>query len=222
MIEGIQKLSLVDYPHEPAFVIFLGGCNFKCPFCHNKGIVNNEFSKVEINDVLEMISIRKNFIKAIVVTGGEPTIHGDKLIDLIKKLKKFNLKIKLDTNGSNPSLLETIINEKLVDYIAMDIKNTFEKYNNTVGTNVNIDNIKKSIQLIQNSGLEYEFRTTVNKDMHTKDDIIAISNYVNNKKRYFLQPYKYSDNQIKLIHYNEYSTQELQNIKDEVEVEIKV
>ena len=128
MIYGIQKLSLIDYPSFPCFVIFLGGCNFRCPFCHNESIVNKKENIYETEEVIKEIQKRTSFINAVVITGGEPTIYGSKLIELMEKIQKLHLKIKLDTNGTNPILLKKIIDLKLVDYIAMDIKNTWEKY----------------------------------------------------------------------------------------------
>lgn len=215
MIYGVQKLSLVDYPKYPAFVLFLGGCNFRCPFCHNESIVNKKDILYPLENVLEMIESRKHFINAIVVTGGEPTIYGKKLIDLLIELKKFNLKIKLDTNGSNPLLLKEILEKALVDYVAMDIKNTFKKYEQTAGAKVDHEKIKESIQLIEEHAKEYEFRMTINKSMHSLEDIKEVTTYVKRKDRFFLQPYKYNENQLVDTDFQEFSDTEIENLEQQ-------
>lgn len=214
MIFGIRKLSLVDYPKHPSFVIFLGGCNFHCPYCHNEQIVDKESEILKEDEVLEMIQNRIGFIDAVVVTGGEPTIYQDKLLVLLRKLRKTKLLIKLDTNGTNPDLLKKIYQENLVDYVAMDIKNTFEKYPITIGCKTNIDKIKQSIQLIEESGIDYEFRTTINQTMHKKEDIQEIITYIKNKERYFIQPYLFSEYQIEPTNFGEFTNEELESFED--------
>lgn len=195
MIAGFYKVSYVDYPAELSSVIFLAGCNFKCPWCHNQTIVKGEQS-IDTNYVIEQLLLNKSLIQHVVITGGEPTLHGSNLIELLKLLKKNNFKIKLDTNGTNPDLLKKVIEQKLIDYIAMDIKNTWLKYNITTNTEVNINNIKKSIKLIENSDIDYQFRTTCNQAMHTIDDTIEIKSYLQNTDNYKLQNYRYSSEQL--------------------------
>lgn len=214
MIYGIQKLSLVDYPSLPSFVIFLGGCNFRCPFCHNASIVEKQENTYEIEDVLNEIKKRTAFLNAVVVTGGEPTIYGEKLIDLLKEIKKLHLKIKLDTNGTNPNLLKKIIKENLVDYIAMDIKNTWEKYEETIGAKVDLEKIKTSINLIETSKIPYEFRMTINKTMHQKNDILEVLSYIKNKDRFFLQPYKHQPTQIQKQNFGEFNKEEIKELEE--------
>ena len=214
MIYGIQKLSLVDYPSLPSFVIFLGGCNFRCPFCHNSSIVNKTETTYEIDDVLLEIQKISAFLNAVVITGGEPTLHGEKLIELLKQIKKLHLQIKLDTNGTNPKLLKKILDLNLVDYIAMDIKNTWEKYEETVGCPVDLDKIKQSIEIIETSKKDYEFRMTINKTMHKKEDILSVQNYVKEKKRFFLQPYKQQPTQIIKQDFGEWTKEELQELEE--------
>lgn len=199
MISGIQKLSLVDYPDEPAFVIFLGGCNFRCPFCYNRSIVEKTTSAYDTDDVLNMIETRSKIINAVVITGGEPTLYGDSLISLILKIKELGFKVKLDTNGTNPTLLKRIIVENLIDFVAMDIKNIFSKYNETTGVNVSINNIKESIEVIEMSDIPYQFRTTINKTMHTINDINEIKSYLKDVSKYKIQTYTYNKEQIKDI-----------------------
>lgn len=218
MIYGIQKLSLVDYPGLPSFVIFLGGCNFRCPFCHNASIVEKQESVYEIEDVLKEIKKRTTFINAVVVTGGEPTIYGEKLIDLLKEIKSLHLKIKLDTNGTNPNLLKKIIKENLVNYIAMDLKNTWKKYEKTIDAKVDLEKIKTSINIIESSGCNYEFRMTINKSMHKKEDILETLSYIKNKDRFFLQPYKYQPTQIKKEDFGEFTKEEIKELEESFHV----
>ena len=148
-IYGLEKLSLVDYSNYACAVIFTGGCNFRCPFCHNSGLVDKEVKPLSNIEVFEFLKKRKKLLDAVCISGGEPTLQSD-LIDFIKKVKSLGYKIKLDTNGTNPTMLMEIIKENLVDYIAMDIKNSFEKYPLTIGLNtLNLDNVKKSIEIIK-------------------------------------------------------------------------
>lgn len=194
-IAGIQKLTLLDYPGHTAAIVFLNGCDFKCPFCHNAEIINiNNDSKISLTDLEIFLEKRKNMLDGIVVTGGEPCIQKD-LKGLLILIKKYNYLIKLDTNGNHPDVLNTLLKENLVDYIAMDIKNSLEKYPKTIGVpNFNTKNIEKSIEVIKNSNIEYEFRTTVIKDFHTENDFIKIGNMLGNVKSYYLQQFILSEN----------------------------
>jgi pyruvate formate lyase activating enzyme len=164
----------------------------------------------------------KKFIKAVVITGGEPTLYGNDLIELINSIKKLGFKIKLDTNGTNPKLLKNIISLKLVDYFAMDIKNTFEKYDETTASKVNIDAIKESIKLIETSDIEYEFRCTINKSMHTEEDIIEMKSYIKDPKRFFLQNYQYNKEQIENKDFGGYTEEELKNLSSSSKTEVKI
>lgn len=191
---GIQKVTLLDYPGCVACTIFLGGCNFNCPYCHNSSLIRSNLadeiiSKEELLDYLER---RKKILDGVVITGGEPLIHNE-VADLIKDIKNLGFKVKLDTNGSNPLKLKQLIDEKLIDYVAMDIKNTLEKYPLTVGCTTEISKIQESINILINSDMEYEFRTTVVKDYHTIEDFHKIGELIKGAKRYFIQSYKYQD-----------------------------
>lgn len=194
-IAGVQKVTLLDYPGKVACEIFTQGCNFECPFCQNSGLIpitnTGEFSEEEI---FEYLTLRKNILDGVVITGGEPTVQKD-LKGFIKKIKDLGLLVKLDTNGGNPKVLQELIDEKLVDYVAMDIKNIFNKYNITAGKKINLDNIKKSIEILKASKIDYEFRTTIIKEMHSLDDIINICKLVGNAK-YYLQNFEDSENVI--------------------------
>lgn len=194
-IAGVQKVTLLDYPGKVACEIFTQGCNFECPFCQNSGLIpitnTGEFSEEEI---FEYLNLRKNILDGVVITGGEPTVQKD-LKGFIKKIKDLGLLVKLDTNGGNPKVLQELIDEDLVDYVAMDIKNIFNKYNITAGKKINLDNIKKSIEILKASKIDYEFRTTIIKEMHSLDDIVSICKLVGNAK-YYLQNFEDSENVI--------------------------
>ena len=194
-IAGVQKVTLLDYPGKVACEIFTQGCNFECPFCQNSSLIpitnTGEFSEEEI---FEYLNLRKKILDGVVITGGEPTVQKD-LKGFIKKIKDLGLLVKLDTNGGNPKVLQELIDEKLVDYVAMDIKNIFNKYNITAGKKINLDNIKKSIEILKASKIDYEFRTTIIKEMHSLDDIVSICKLVGNAK-YYLQNFEDSENVI--------------------------
>ena len=194
-IAGVQKVTLLDYPGKVACEIFTQGCNFECPFCQNSVLIpitnTGEFSEEEI---FEYLVLRKKILDGVVITGGEPTVQKD-LKGFIKKIKDLGLLVKLDTNGGNPKVLQELIDEKLVDYVAMDIKNIFNKYNITAGKKINLDNIKKSIEILKASKIDYEFRTTIIKEMHSLDDIISICKLVGDAK-YYLQNFEDSENVI--------------------------
>lgn len=211
-IAGFQKLSLVDYPEKTACVLFTEGCNYRCPWCHNSTLVNevinNYYSHEEI---FEYIKKRENIIDAVVVSGGEPTIQKD-LKEFLKCLRKYKILIKLDTNGSNPEVLKDLIKENLVDYVAMDIKNNFKKYPNTTAVeNLNIDNIKKSIEILKEKNVDYEFRTTIIKEFHDIDDIKDITEIIGNSK-YFIQNFVDNEN-VCYEGLHGFSDEELLNIK---------
>ena len=194
-IAGVQKVTLLDYPGKVACEIFTQGCNFECPFCQNSSLIpitnTGEFSEEEI---FEYLNLRKNILDGVVITGGEPTVQKD-LKGFIKKIKDLGLLVKLDTNGGNPKVFQELIDEELVDYVAMDIKNIFNKYNITAGKKINLDNIKKSIEILKASKIDYEFRTTIIKEMHSLDDIISICKLVGDAK-YYLQNFEDSENVI--------------------------
>lgn len=192
-ISGLQKLSLVDYPEHTACTIFTSGCNFACPFCHNSSLVQNLADEITENKVLEYLIKRKNILDAVCISGGEPTLQKD-LLEFINKIKNMGYKIKLDTNGTNFEILKYLIDNKLIDYVAMDIKNSLEKYPLTTNCKVNLDNIKKSIGYLLNSNIEYEFRTTLVQEFHTTEDIENISLLISGAKKYYLQKFVDSDN----------------------------
>ena len=191
-IIGFIETSLLDWDGHIVASIYLPGCNFRCPYCHNKNAVLNpdSFDEVPMEYIESYVSENKDFLDGIVVSGGEPTTHSD-LVDLLRKIKEFSLKVKLDTNGTNPDVLEHLISENLIDYIAMDVKAPLnKKYSDTAGVNVNLDNIKRSIDIIQSSGIDYEFRTTVVPIFLSEDDVHSIISELSGSKKYALQQFR--------------------------------
>ncbi|GKX30161.1 anaerobic ribonucleoside-triphosphate reductase activating protein [Vallitalea longa] len=197
-IKGFTKTTLLDYPGHIASTIFTGGCNFNCPYCHNGDLVLNHtnLDNLTENYILANIKKRCGMINSICISGGEPTLQPD-LIEFLQKIKEYPIKIKLDTNGSNPHVIETAYKNNLIDYIAMDIKNSKEKYSITCDKAINLNNIEKSIDYIKSCGIDYEFRTTVIREFHNIEDIMNIGKWLNGSKRYFIQQYIESDKQIK-------------------------
>ena len=197
-IHGFQKMTMLDFPGKVACTAFTAGCNFRCPFCHNASLVtkiNNDeiYSQEEIFDYLNK---RKGILDGVCITGGEPLLY-DGIIDFIKKIRDIGLLVKLDTNGSFPEKLEFLIDNGLVDYVAMDIKNSKDKYAETIGLKeYDISNVEKSVSLLLEGKVEYEFRTTIVAEYHTPQDIVAIGNWISGAKRYFLQNFVDSGNLI--------------------------
>ena len=191
-INGFNKTTLLDYPKHLAATIFLGGCNMRCPFCHNASLVTGAASQpvVPEQEVMSYLIKRKGILEGVCITGGEPTLYPD-LIEFIARIKAIGLKVKLDTNGSNPNIIKTLVKNKLVDYIAMDIKNSKEKYAQTAGLNLfDLGPILECVDFLLTSPIDYEFRTTIVKEYHTKEDILSIGNWITGAKAYFLQSYK--------------------------------
>ncbi len=211
IIGGFQKFSLIDYPGKICAIVFTQGCNFRCPFCHNPELVDCRLflSPIPEEEIFSFLEKRKGKIDAVEITGGEPTLQKD-LADFAGKIKNMGYLVKLDTNGSNPGVIENMISEKLVDYIAMDIKAPLQKYGEIVRADIDIRKIERSINLIMQSGLDYEFRTTLVKSLLSKEDIIDIGKTIQGAKHYILQkfvPSKTLDD--KFLNENTFSTSEL-------------
>ncbi len=196
-IGGIHKFSLIDFPSRISAVLFIQGCNLRCPYCHNRHLVLPEYFgyTIGIDEVFRFLESRKKMIEGIVISGGEPTIYKN-IPEFIKKIKDLGYLVKLDTNGTNPEVLKNLIEEKLVDYVAMDIKGSGVKYEYLTGSSVNMDKIKKSVEILLQSDIEYEFRTTLIKDLLTYNDIIKIGQMIKGAKRYALQNFVPSENLI--------------------------
>jgi len=187
IIGGIQRVSFIDYPGKISCVIFARGCNFRCFYCHNPELIYPELFKdtVSLVSLLGFLRERKGKIDAVVLSGGEPTIQDD-LPEFLESIRNEGFLVKLDTNGSRPEILKQIVDRKLVDYIAMDIKTSFFKYSLVTLTNVDTDKIRESIKIIINSGLNYEFRTTWDKKIIDNPEIEEIRSYLNPESTYVL------------------------------------
>ena len=189
-VKGYQQSSLIEWPGKIVSIIFTGGCNFKCPFCHNRDLVA-EFEQIpdlDFDEILEKIKARRKWMDAVEFTGGEPLLHPD-IETMLRKVKEARFLTKLDTNGSFPDKLRNLIDKKLVDYIAMDIKAPLAKYEEVVNAKVDLDKIQESIRLLMESGVEYEFRTTVVPKLHSKEDIEEIGKLIKGAKKYYLQSF---------------------------------
>lgn len=197
LIVGFNKTTLLDYPGRVAATIFVGGCNFRCPFCHNGGLVLDPLSQESYSEkeILEFLQKRKNVLKGVCITGGEPTLHAD-LPEFISKVKDLGYQVKLDTNGYAPGVLKRLLDERLIDYVAMDIKNCPDKYAMTAGITFQLNRIEQSIRILMESSVPYEFRTTVVKELHTEEDMLKIADWIKGCPYYFLQQYQENENVI--------------------------
>ena len=197
-IGGFQKLSLIDYPGKVSCIVFTMGCNFKCPYCYVPQLVLPEkikkLKEIPIAEIFSFLQKNKDLNEAVVITGGEPTLHPD-LPEFIRRVKAMGYSVALETNGTNFEMLKNLIEEKLVDYMELDVKNRldFEKYNLTVGgvlTEEMFENVKKSIKLLLEGKIAYEFRTTVVKEFHTVEDIVEIAKTIKGAEIYYLQNFR--------------------------------
>ena len=189
-IGGFKRFSLIDYPAHTSAVVFTQGCNFRCPYCHNPELVDpDEFgSLIPEEEVLSFLERRRDKLDAVVITGGEPTIQPD-LIDFIKNVREMGFLVKLDTNGSNPEIIEKILHEKLIDYVAMDAKGPLERYGEIVKAKVDPDRIKRSMEIIKTSEGMHEFRTTVVSSLLTERDMLAIGKWLSGAELLVLQEF---------------------------------
>ena len=212
LLMGLQKTTLLDYPGKVACTVFTGGCNFRCPFCHNASLVCDvdTTDRLEEEEFWRFLSKRRGILDGVCVTGGEPLLQKD-IFDFLSKIRELGFLIKLDTNGSSPDALRHILNEGLIDALAMDIKNSDEKYALTCGLERMPSGIDESIEMIMRSDLDYEFRTTVVRELHTAEDIEKIAKKIQGAKKYFLQGFIDSGNLIG-EGFSAYSATEMQNL----------
>lgn len=218
-ISGLQKLTLLDYPGVMACIVFTKGCNFKCPYCHNAPLVLNteETSIIEESELLSFLNKRKGILEGVVITGGEPLLNSD-IGNLLSKIKELGYKIKLDTNGSNPSLLKRLVLDNLLDYVAMDIKNAPEYYFKAIGKEKNslelLNLIEESKNFLLKSYIPYEFRTTVVKGIHKNEDILSLAKWINGAEKYYLQQFKDSGNLINPEGLSAFTEEEMKKFAD--------
>ncbi len=207
LIGGLQKMTLIDYPGKIAATVFTNGCNFRCPFCHNPELVlgaqfptsprlrgagtvrNGEQAERQVDEFFEFLETRKGKLDGVCITGGEPTLQPD-LVDFIKRIKELGFAVKLDSNGTRPDVLRELFEKKLVDYVAMDIKASLGNYQKVCGAKIDLERIKLSVDLIKNSGVDYEFRTTVVPGLHSEKEFEDVAEWLAGTKKYILQKYQ--------------------------------
>lgn len=190
--EGIQKFTLLDYPDHIACTLFSPSCNLRCPYCHNADIISlsPDEGRISEDDVFSFLKTRIGMIEGVCISGGEPTLQKG-LIDFIVRIKEMGFKVKLDTNGYNVKILCEIADKKLVDYIAMDVKSSFSSYAKCVGcANIDTSKIQQAIEIIKNSGIDYEFRTTLVRELHSDDDILFLASYMQNVLLWRMQEFR--------------------------------
>ncbi len=211
LIGGLQKLSLLDYPDRTCCTIFTVGCNYRCPFCHNASILQdtNAGQMISENEILTFLKKRKNLLDGVCITGGEPLLQKG-LEDFICEIKSLGFSVKVDTNGSFPERLQKLIENKLVDYVAMDMKNAPEKYGQTIGVkNYDITPIKESVSILLSDVVPYEFRTTVVRELHTDKDLLMMAQWIKGAKNYYIQNFVDSKD-VLMSGLSSYSKEELQ------------
>jgi len=218
-IKGFQKTTFIDYPDKVAALVFTGGCNFRCPFCHNGGLVlsPNNYPTTLPETVYQHLEKRKGMIDGLVITGGEPTLMTG-LKEFVQNVKAMGVSVKLDTNGTNPQVLKDLLDSNLLDYIAMDIKHDFTKYMSVIGpSHVEINDLKKSITLIIDSGVDHEFRTTVIKGIHDGADISTMAHQVKGANNYILQQYVKTEGELMPNTFRSFTSEELQAFIDNMD-----
>ena len=189
-ISGLQKLTLLDYPGKMACTVFTYGCNFRCGFCHNALLVTEENNdNITEDEFFAFLKKRQGILDGVCISGGEPTLQKD-LPEFIAKIKALGYSVKLDTHGSAPLVLKKLIGENLIDYVAMDIKNSPAKYDMTCGCEVDMNAVKESVSIIKQSGINHEFRTTTVREFHEKDDFYDIADWIGGNSRYYLQHFE--------------------------------
>ena len=217
-IHGLQKLAMVDYPGKLAATVFTGGCNLRCPFCHNALLVTRlaETPEIPEQEVLGFLSSRKGLLDGVVLTGGEPLLQPD-AADFLRQVRELGFAVKLDTNGCYPDALADILGRRLVDYVAMDVKNSPARYAETVGVpGFDLSPVEESVRLLRQSAVEYEFRTTLVRELHTEADLDDIAAWLEGAPRYFLQNFVDSGNLIGQGGYHGFSPEELRALAERV------
>ena len=210
-IGGFNKLTTQDFPGNLACIIFTSGCNFDCDYCYNRDLVESKAPEIKEEEIFSYLEERKSMLDGVVISGGEPTIWDD-LIPFIEKIREYGFKVKLDTNGYRPEVLKEIINRKLVDYIAMDIKAIFNEYFKVIKKDIDTNKILESIELIKKSNIDHEFRTTIIKGIHTIEDLEKMINLVDGDP-YYLQNFRMEDT-VKAKKMEGFTEEELKDIKE--------
>jgi len=224
-IHGLNKLTLLDYPGHMACLIFTGACNYRCPFCHNASLVLNPNSQPSISEeeIFAFLQSRKGILEGVCISGGEPTLQAD-LPEFIRKIRTMGFHVKLDTNGSRPGILKALLEEGLLDYVSMDIKNALKKYLSTIGipesvsgfNNLITDSVRQSAELLMQSSIPYEFRTTVVKELHNEEDLLSIGKWLNGANAYYLQSFRDSETLVgaSLGQFHAYEPEQMRAFRD--------
>ena len=194
-IHGLQKMTLIDFPGKVACTVFIGGCDLRCPFCHNAELIDGTMPAImDEQELLIFLKKRQGLLDGVAITGGEPMLQGENLVTLTKKIKDLGYLVKMDTNGTHPNLLCHMIDMHLIDYVAMDVKNSPERYAETTGTNaINMNRIKDSIAMLLQNRVEYEFRTTVVAELHNDESFHKIGKWIQGANKYYLQKFTNRD-----------------------------
>lgn len=208
---GLQKTTLLDYPGHVAATIFLGGCNYRCPFCHNAELLGNDVPvQYTVTEVLDFLEKRSKILEGVCITGGEPTLQEDGLEAFIREIRRLGLQIKLDTNGSRPAVIQHLAAEGLLDYIAMDIKAGPDNYKTVCGVpGMNLDSVRETLTWLKRATVPYELRTTVVKGLHTAEDFMQIGPWISGCPRYYLQNYVESERVLQPDGFGSFSKDEL-------------
>jgi len=240
-IHGLNKLTLLDYPGHMACLIFTGACNYRCPFCHNASLVLNPGSQPAISEdeIFSFLESRKGILEGVCISGGEPTLQAD-LPEFIRKIRAMGFHVKLDTNGSRPGVLKALLDEGLLDYVSMDIKNAPKKYLTTIGIpeesqesdlsanssyadknalcfdNLITDSVRQSADLLMQSSIPYEFRTTVVKELHSEEDLLTIGKWLSGARAYYLQSFRDSETLVgaSLGQFHAYEPEQMRAFRD--------
>lgn len=213
-LAGIQKLTLLDYPGKVACIVFTPGCNFRCPFCHNASLVTHTSDNISLDEgsLFDLLKKRSGVLEGVVITGGEPLLHAD-LPELMREIKRLGYMVKLDTNGTDPERLSKLIDEHLCDYVAMDVKNPLKDYAAATGL-LSVDTValRRSIDLLISGTVDYEFRTTAVKGIHTRDSIEKIAREIAGARSYFLQTFKDSGDLVAPRGLSAFSAEEMEDL----------
>lgn len=223
LIHGLQKMTLLDYPSKVACTIFTAGCNFRCPFCHNAALVTDIESadRIDENEILEFLKDRRGKLDGVCITGGEPMLNSD-IAEFIGKIKDMGYPVKLDTNGSFPEKLLDVIEKGLVDYVAMDIKNSKSKYALTAGIpSAEVEKIDRSIKILLDGKVGYEFRTTVTDELHTVEDVEKIGEWIKGADKYYIQSFVDSGALVGGISLSAPPYEKLKNMRDAAAINVK-
>lgn len=213
-IAGLIKTTLLDYPGKVACTVFTYGCNFRCDFCHNALLVTEENNdNISQDEFFSFLSKRTGILDGVCISGGEPTLQKD-LPEFVKKIKDMGFCVKLDTNGYKPDVLQRLIDDGLIDYVAMDIKSSPDNYSGICGVNIDIEKIKKSVDILKEGKIDYEFRTTCVKEYHTNEDFEKIASWLQGDSKYYLQHFEDSGNLIgsNLSAFTKEETKEIEKI----------